>query len=486
MDDKNQTSIKSLTSKGIIWSAIEKFSVQGITFIIQLVLARLLAPSEYGIIAMLVIFIQISQILIDGGFANALIQKKQCTNEDYSTVFFFNVLIAVAAYLILFFCSPIIAQFYNITQLNLVLRILAIVIIINSLSIVQRTKLVKNVDFKSQAFVSFTSSILSGIIGIILAYNGYGVWALVWQQISNSFFCFFFYSLIVRWIPDLVYSRKSFRELFSFGSKLLISSLINTTYRNIYTIVIGKKFSSDDLGLYSRAEQFALFPSYNIANIISRVMYPVFSKIQDDNVQLKSVYRKTIQYSSFIIFPLMFGLISISEPFILYFLTEKWSGAIILLQILCLDWMFDHISALNLNLLYVKKRSDLALKLEIIKKTYAIIILFCTLPFGLIWMCLGRVLYSVSVIFINAYYTNRLIKLSIWQQLKDILPYLLVSFLMCIIIENVICFIPSLIWKLIIGITLGGILYFIISRICFKQIFYDVKNIIKNRYERIN
>ena len=187
-----QASLRALTSKGLVWSAVEKFSVQGITFIIQLVLARLLAPTEYGIIAMLAIFIQIAQILIDGGFANALIQKKDCNDLDYSTVFYFNILIAVVAYLILFLSAPLIADFYKITQLDVVLRVLSIVLIVNSLSIVQKTILVKRVDFKSQAFSSFTSSLLSGILGIILAYHGFGVWALVWQQISNSFFALVF------------------------------------------------------------------------------------------------------------------------------------------------------------------------------------------------------------------------------------------------------------------------------------------------------
>jgi O-antigen/teichoic acid export membrane protein len=481
--NKKQATLKTITTKGLVWSAIERFSVQGITFIIQLVLARLLAPAEYGIIAMLAIFIQISQILIDGGFANALIQKKNCTEEDFSTVFFFNILIAVLAYGLLFLLAPLIANFYKIAQLDLVLKVLAIVLIINSLSIVQRTQLVKNVDFRSQAFVSFTSSLLSGVLGIILAYQGFGVWALVWQQLSNSFFILVFYSLIVRWRPVFTFSKRSFNELFSFGSKLLVSSLINTAYRNLYSIVIGKKYSSEELGLYSRAEQFALFPSYNIGNIISRVMFPVFSKIQDDNEQLKTIYRKTIQYSSFLIFPLMFGLISISQPFILFFLTEKWSGVIVLLQILCLDWMFDHISAINLNLLYVKGRSDLALKLEIIKKTYAIIILFCTLPFGLIWMCIGRVFYSVTAIFINAHYTNRLIGLSVWQQLKDIIPYVLASAIMAIIVNYLIFFIPALIYKLIVGVLFGGIIYSIISKVCFKPVLTDVSAIIKNRYE---
>ena len=478
-----QASLRALTSKGLVWSAVEKFSVQGITFIIQLVLARLLAPTEYGIIAMLAIFIQIAQILIDGGFANALIQKKDCNDLDYSTVFYFNILIAVVAYLILFLSAPLIADFYKIIQLDVVLRVLSIVLIVNSLSIVQKTILVKRVDFKSQAFTSFTSSLLSGILGIILAYHGFGVWALVWQQISNSFFAFVFYSCIVRWTPLMKFSRESFNGLFSFGSKLLVSSLINTVYRNIYAIVIGKKYSSEDLGLYSRAEQFALFPSYNIATIISRVIFPIFSKIQDDNEKLKIAYRKTIQYSSFIIFPLMFGLASISEPFILYFLTDKWEGAIVLLQILCFDWMFDHISALNLNLLYVKGRSDLALKLEIIKKTYAIIILFSTLPFGLVWMCLGRVLYSISAIFINAYYTRQLIQLTVWQQLKDIIPYVIASFIMAVIITCVLCFISPILIKLVIGVLLGGVFYFLFSKIFFRTIVNNICVFIKRRNE---
>lgn len=472
-------SLKHQTFRGVSWSAVERLSVQSITFIIQIVLARLLTPNDYGIVAILTIFIQIAQVFIDSGFANALIQKQNCTEEDYSTVFHYNLVISLVIYVICFVVAPFVAQFYEIDQLTIVMRVITITMVLNSLSIVQRTILVKKIDFKSQSIASLFSALTSGILGIALAYFGYGVWALVYQQIANSFLLFVSYSIITKWHPLFVFNKKSFVELFRFGSRLLGSSLINTLYRNLYTLVIGKKFSPVDLGYYSRAEQFALFPSNNISNIISRVAYPILSKLQDNDEILKNSYRKIIQYSSYIIFPLMFGLIAVADPFILYFLTDKWSGAIIILQILCLDWMFDHISALNLNLLYVKGRSDLVLRLEIIKKTYAVAILLVSLRFGLVGVCIGRVIYSVSVIFINSYYTKRIINLSIAQQMKDIVPYLFFSAIMAIVVKLSIGFATSLLLKLIVGILIGGGAYLIITIIFFKPIYEEAKGLLK-------
>ena len=262
--------IKNQAVKGIAWSAAERFSVQGVTFLVQLVLARLLSPADYGIIGLLVVFIQVAQVFIDSGFANALIQKQKCTTEDYCTVFYYNVLISLAIYVIFFFTAPFVASFYHDELLTKVMRVVSIVIIINSLSIVQKTQLVKNVDFRSQTIVSLLSVIISGTCGIIMAYHDYGVWALCAQQILNSICMLIGYCICVRWIPRLIFSRASFDSLFKFGSRLLIASLISTIYKNLYTLVIGKAYNTAELGNYSRAEQFAMFPSNNLGNIILR------------------------------------------------------------------------------------------------------------------------------------------------------------------------------------------------------------------------
>lgn len=457
--------LKRKTVSGVMWSAIERFSLQGVQFVMQLVMARLLLPSNYGMIAMLTIFLQIAQAFIDSGFTNALIQKKDRTEVDYSTVFYFNIIIALLFYCILFVSAPLIAKFYNMPDLILVMRVMALSLIILSFSAVHKTKLTIEINFKIQSKITLIAAGISGIIGVGIAYWGYGVWALVYQSILNAMLTTILFNCFYRWKPLKTFSMKSFKRLFSFGSKLLVSGLIHTVYYNLYGIVIGKRFSAAELGYYTRAEQFAILPSYNLSAIITRVTFPILSSIQDDNERLASTYRKYIRLSSYLIFPLMVGLASLANPLVDLFLTEKWNGTVALLQILCFDWMFDHLSGINLNLLYVKGRSDLALRLEIIKKIIAITILLASIPLGIIGMCLGRVLYSLIATYANTYYTNSLIGLSFRTQLKDIIPYLILSLAMGGVVYATTYLGLSNIIQLIIGITIGILFYISISYI---------------------
>lgn len=473
-----QQSIKQQTFNGIGWSSIERFSLQGVSFVVQLILARLLTPSDYGIIGMLAIFMQLAQVLIDSGFANALIRKQNCTQRDYSTVFYYNLAFSVSIYILFFFVAPFVANFYHMPTIIPVMRWISLTLIFNSLSIIPKTILIKDIDFKKQTLISFTSALISGTIGIVSAFLGIGVWALVVQQISLSVCIFVMYIFVVRWTPLLVFDKNVFKELFNFGSKLLLSSIIGTIYKNLYTLFIGKKFSATDLGYYTRAEHFAMFPSNNIGNIITRVAYPIFAKVQNDNNRLRTYYQQMIRYSSFIIFPLMIGLCATSKPFILFFLTEKWLGIVVILQILCIDWMLDHITLLNLNLLYVKGRSDLALRLEIIKKIIAITILIISLRWGLIGVCWGRVAYSIIATVMNTYYTKKLIQLSFLQQMKDILPFLLVSIVMGISVRLCIAVISTPVLQLFVGILIGAIIYVGLSLIFFRNILIELKSLI--------
>lgn len=467
-------SLKNKTVKGIGWSAIERFSVQGVTFLVQIVLARLLAPSDYGIIAILVVFLQIAQVFIDSGFGNALIKKNDCTNEDYSTVFWYNLIVASFIYLLFFFTAPLIASFYNDEVLILVLRVISVTLILNALSIIHRTILVKKIDFKSQSKVTLSSSILSGILGIVLAKSGAGVWALVFQQISNSLFQFIAFVIVTKWRPKLLWSKNSFIFVFNFGSKLLTASLISVLYKNLYAIVIGKYFSPKELGFFSRAESFAMFPSNNISNIISRVSFPIFSQIQENNEKLLIAYRKLIKYSSFIIFPLMFGLLSVAHPLIIILLTEKWKPCVVLLQLLCVDWSLDHICLLNLNLLYVKGRTDLILKLEIVKKTIAVVILVVSIPFGLIGMCWGRIFYSIIAVILNTYYTQKIFNFGIIKQIADFGPIMLSSALMALFVYTSITILNGPYIQLAMGVVIGFCTYFLISFIFYRSIMNDM------------
>ncbi len=455
--------LKSKTVSGVLWSAVERFSLQGVQFVINILMARLLLPSDYGMIGMLAVFLQISQTFVDSGFSDALVQKKDRTETDLSTVFYFNIVISVLLYVLLFIGAPYIAQFYRMPELTLVARIIMLNLIFSSFTAVPKTILTIRIDFRTQSKISLISAIISGVVGIIMAYKGTGVWALVAQTLLNAILITFLFFCCVNWRPLRIFSKASFQGLFSFGSKLLFSRLIHALYYNLYAIVIGRQYSSIELGYYTRAEQFAIFPSGNINAIISRVTFPILSSIQDDDKRLALAYRKYIRLASFLIFPLMIGLAAIAEPLVSFLLTAKWSGIVILLQILCLDWMLDHLSQINLNLLLIKGRSDLSLRLEIIKKIIATFILIISIPYGIEIMCWGRVLYSVLATYMNSYYTNRLIGLSFKTQMRDVFPSLLLAVGMGITVHWSISIFSSDLLKIIGGSIIGIIFYVVVS-----------------------
>ena len=475
-------SLKKQAITGVGWSAVERFSVQGVQFILQIILARLLLPSDYGIIAMMAIFLQVAAVFVESGFASALIQKKDCKEEDYSTVFYYNLAVSVGLYIILFFIAPLVARFYQIDLITKVMRVASLVVIFNALSIVQRVKLEKQINFRSISIVSFSSATLSGIIGVLMAYWGFGVWALCFQSLLNSLFQILAYYIFVRWKPALIFSKQSFKELFTFGSKMLFAGIISVIYGNLYTIVIGKRFNSTDLGYYSRAEHFAGFPSSNVGSLISRVTFPVLSKIQDDDDKLREAYRKIIRLSSFVIFPLMSMLSALASPLVISLLGEKWSSAAPLLQILCMALLWDHLSLLNLNLLYVKGKSNLVLRLEIIKKSIAVVILFASIPFGLLVMCWGRVLYGIISFYLNTFYTKRLIGISFWNQVVDFLPFLLISLLTGVLSYFAATIAGGAHWvKLIIGLITGSLVYVAFSVTLFRNMIQEVVGIIRKK-----
>ncbi|MBR4996072.1 MAG: lipopolysaccharide biosynthesis protein [Alistipes sp.] len=419
--------IKQQTLSGVKWSAIGRFSTQGVGFVIGLILARLLSPSDYGIVGMIGIFIAIAQSFIDSGFSSALIRKNDRTEVDYSTAFYFNIIIGIASYGLLFLLAPLIADFFSTPILKDVVRVVSINLFLNSLTIVQTAKLTVALDFKAQAKVSLITTIISGVIGIAFAYNGYGVWALVYQSVASSLLRVILLWVITKWIPLLTFSNNSFKSLFSFGGKILVSGLLHTIYMNFITLVIGKFYTPKDLGFYSRGESLASLPSTNITSILQSVTYPILSKLQDDDGRLIAVYRKYIAMSSMIIFFGMCLLAALAKPIVLFILTEKWAEAIIYLQIFCFALMFDHLCQLNLNILYVKGRSDLVLRLEIIKKVISISMIICAIPFGVLAICIARALYSQIAVYINTYYTGKIFGLGYIAQVKDFGGYFIGS-----------------------------------------------------------
>lgn len=472
-------SLKAKTAKGIIWSSIERFSVQFIQLIIQILIARILTPDDFGIIGMLAIFLAIAQSFIDSGFSNALIRKVDRTEVDNSTVFYFNIVVGIISYAILYFSAPLIAHFYNTPILTPITRVISIGVFLNSLSIVQRAILTAKIDFKTQAKASLIAVIISGLVGVYLAKSGYGVWALVWQAVINYGVNTAILWVLTKWWPLWTFSWNSFKEMFGFGSKLLLSGLLDTVFKNIYTIVIGKVYSSADLGNYTKANQFAQFPSANLSGIMQRATYPLLCDFQNDDERLRYVYRKYLRLSAYIIFPLMIGLSAVAYPLLIALLTEKWVGAVIMLQILCIAMMWYPIHAINLNLLQVKGRSDLLLKLEIIKKIVLVIILCITIPMGIVWMCIGQILSSSLALVINTHYTGKLINLGFIKQMKDLIPAILYSSSMGVVVYVSTLFVTNNIVKVMIGVTVGILYYVIVSILTKSAEFKDLLSLLK-------
>lgn len=474
-------SLKQVTTQGVLWSSIERFSVQGIQFVIMIIMARLLTPEDYGLVGMLTIFLAVSQSLIDSGFSQALIRKQNRTEVDNSTVFYFNIAIGLALYLLFYVSAPLVADFYGLPELSLVMRVVCLGIIFNSLAVVQRALLTVKIDFKTQAKASLIAVVISGITGIMLAYTGFGVWALVCQQLVNLGINTLLLWLFSKWKPMGTYSWKSFKELFSFGSKLLASGLLDTTYNNIYPIVIGKVFSAGDLGYYTRAQQFSVFPSSNITGVLQRVTFPVLCRIQNDIDRLRGVYRKFLKMSAYVVFPLMTGLAAVSFPFVRIVLGEKWMFCAGLLQIICFSMMWYPIHAINLNLLRVQGRSDLLLRLEIIKKVIGVAILCLTVSLGLKAMCLGGVVSSIISLVINTFYTRKLIQVGFITQMRDLFPTLVVSLLMFAIVFSIQWVTENLYAQLLGGIFLGGVFYLVVTRLLRFQELQELFSLLSKR-----
>ena len=474
-----EQSLKDKTVIGILWSSVERFSVQGVGFIVTLFTARILSPSDYGLVGMLAIFMAVAQTLIDSGFSQALIRKQDRTEVDNSTVFYFNIIVSLLLYLLLYSIAPRVAVFYNEPQLTLLMRVLCLGVVINSLAVVQRAIYTTQIDFRTQAKASLIAAVISGVAGVWMAFNGYGVWTLVWQNLINAGINTLLLWTFSCWHPICAFSWKSFRELFAFGSKLLMSALLDTIYTNMYALVIGKVFSAASLGNYAQADRFAKLPSSNMTGILQRVTYPVLCTLQNDDERLRENYRNFLRLSAFVIFPLMCLLAGVSAPLIELLIGEKWLYASTLLIPVCFTMMWWPIHAINLNLLQVKGRSDLFLRLEVIKKILGVAILVVSIPFGLLVMCYTGILTSILCLIINTYYTGKLISVGFILQMKDISKTLLISLCMFALIKVLMLLLHGIVWQLIIGCVLGALFYFFSTKFLCPQEFSYIKQILK-------
>lgn len=423
-------SLRAKTVHALSWSLLESLGLRGVQFVIGVVLARLLFPEQFGLIGMLTIFIAVAQSLFDSGFGAALIQKQEATQRDTCSIFYFNILLGLATSGLLYWVAPSIAAFYNQPILTPLMRALSLTIVINSFGLIQYTLLSKQINFKALTKVSLIASIISGVVGVILAATGFGVWSLVVQQILSSLLRTVLLWVLNDWRPALIFSLQSLREMFGFSSRILVSGVINRIFENIYLLVIGRLFSATDLGFFTRAKTMEEVPSVTLSGIVGRVTFPVFSTIQDDKSRLKRGVKKALTSLVLVNFPMMIGLAMIADPLVRVLLTEKWLEAVPYLQLLCLVGLLYPVVLINSNLLFALGRSKIHLRVEIIKKILIILNIALTWQWGISAMISGMILVSVLSFCLNSYYTDRLIGYPIREQLHDLFPYGIVAALM--------------------------------------------------------
>lgn len=458
-------SLKKKTIGGLFWSFGDLIGNQGIQFLIQIILARLLLPEHFGLIGMILVFIALSNSLVDSGFTQALIRERNTSQTDYSTVFYFNLFVSLLIYVILWVAAPGISSFFDEPQLVSLVRMLSIGIVINAFAVIPKAMFAKEVNFKAQAKINLSASILSGIIAVGLAVAGYGVWSLVLRQLSMNAIQSLLFTLSKMWMPSLVFSMDSFKRLFGFGWKLLVSGLIDTFYTNVYFLIIGRQYSASQLGYYTNASRFSEIVSQNLAATILRVTYPVLSSIQDEHERLKQSYKSITKLAAFLIFPVMVGMAAVGEPLVLLVFGEKWLPMVPYYQLLSIAGMLYPILALDLSIFQVKGRSDLYLLLEIINKISLTILLVLAiwLELGVIGLIAAAILNSYLELFVNSHFSKREVAYPAKEKVQDLLPVYLVSFGMGAVVWGLGTLLETgLLIQLLLQVT-GGIVFYIVA-----------------------
>lgn len=481
MSGETKENLKQQTKKGLYWSFFNQFANYGMQFCVGIVMARLLSPSDYGITALPAVFMAVAYIIQNGGLSGALIRKTDLSEKDLSTAFYYSISVGIVLYVVMFFSARWIADFYNTPVLVPLIRVTALGFLWGPLGTPQNVILNRKLDFKTPTKISIISRIVSAIVGISMAFIGYGLWALVISGLLSSFLSLIMNWYVVRWIPKAGWSKDSFKYLWDYGNKMMASSLLDTLYNNIAPVFIGKFYSPAELGVYNRAQGYAMMPSQNVTGVIQGVTFPVLSRMQNDNEALAHNYRRMLKATAFIIFPIMMMLSALAHPLVITLVTAKWESCIILLQIICFSLMWYPVHAINLNLLQVKGRSDLFLRLEIIKKIVGVSILAITLPHGLIVFCCGSVVSSLIALVINTYYTGKLINVGYFKQMRDLLPIVLLGLVMFAMIHLSNYMIPNMLLQIICGGILGAIVY-IGGAVLFKfSELDDVKYMLKRK-----
>lgn len=478
----------SLTTKrkvlsGMLWRYAERCGAQGVQFIVSIVLARLLTPSDYGIVGLITVFISIANVFINSGFGSALVQKKNADKIDFSSVFFFNLSMSIFLYIIMFFAAPYIASFYNEPILTNVVRVVSISLLIGGVNNIQQSYVSKTMQFKKFFFATIIGTLISAIIGIYIAYKGGGVWALVAQSLSNQVIDTIILWLTVKWRPTLTFNLKRMKRLFSFGWKMLCANVLDSIYSNIYSLIIGKFYSTADLGYYNRGKIFPVLIIENINTSIQSVLIPTMSEQQTNVKAVKNIMRRSITTSTFLIFPMMSGLAAIAKPLTIVLLTDKWLPSVIYLQLSCIIYALMPIHTANLSAINSLGRSDIFLKLEIIKKVMGVTMLVITIPFGVKVMVMGSCVTSVIGSFINAFPNKKLLNYSYFEQIKDMAPSFILSMVMFAVVFPITMLNIAPIIQMIIQIILGAAVYIGLAKLfkleCFEYVLNTIKGLRK-------
>lgn len=477
--------LKNKTLTNLIWRFAERCGAQGVQFLVSIVLARILAPDVYGIISLVLIFTQILQVFVDSGLGNALIQKKNADDLDFSSVFFFNIALCIFLYLLIFLCAPLIALFYNDQSLTMIVRVLSLTVIISGLQNVQLAYVSRKLQFKKFFFATLVGTISSAILGIIAALIGWGVWALVIQKISNIGINTLVLWFSVEWRPQKIFSLTRLKKLLSFGWKLLVSSLLDTLYNNLRSLIIGKMYTSTDLAYYNQGRQFPNVIVININTSIDSVLLPTLSQVQDKIEDIRSMTRRAIKISTYIMAPLMMGLAFCADSLVEIILTEKWLPCVPFLRIFCITYMFYPIHTANLNAMKAMGKSDLFLKLEVIKKVVGVVLMLSTMWFGVMAMAYSLLISSILSQIINSWPNRTLLKYGYIEQIKDVIPTILLSIFMGICVFFLRNLPLPIIIVLFIQIIVGALIY-ILGSVFFKLDSFEyllglIKTMLKKR-----
>ena len=472
------SNMKQKVLSGLFWRYGERICAQGVSFIVGIILARLLSPDDYGMLSLLTVFITITNTIITCGFGTALVRKKGADEKDFSTVFYFNTALSVIAYIILFFVAPLIADFYKMPAMIPAFRVLALSLVIGAVNTIQHAYVQKSMRFKNFFFSTIVGTIISAVVGITMAYKGFGVWALIAQHLTNQVIDTLVLWFTVKWRPMLVFSVERLKDLFGFGSRMLVSSILDTVYKNMYSLIIGKFYDAKSVGFYNRGKQWPHLVINNIDGSINQVLLPAYAEVQEDKKALKAMMRRAITLSTYLIFPAMVGLAAVAKPLTLLVIGEKWLPSVPFIQFCCFTYALWPIHTANLQAIKAVGRSDLFLRLEIIKKCIGITLLVVSIPFGLYAMMFGSCISSVFSSFLNASPNKKLFNYSYFEQIKDLLPTIGISLIMGVAVWALSALKINLFALLAIQVITGVAVYFALSYLFRLEAFtYILKNI---------